>query len=191
MEIPEVFQLRPAVVLAAALLQGPLQGSHLGGEGQPLAAGWLKFAGITVVAAPQIGRRCDLQPLLIREGPQIQLFASAFQLLGHSLQGGVHVAPEVGEQAEGLALLHSNRPLRRLHLSRRAAAAKQLIKQTIATALVQVGLGVGLHAPLQGIHRAALERLADLLLFSSGVIDAEENSRIADVPLGLFVLAFE
>jgi hypothetical protein len=45
---------------------------------------------------------------------------------------------------------------------------------------LQVGLGVGLHAPLQGIHRASLESLADLRLFYSGVIDAEENSRITD-----------
>ena len=48
-----------------------------------------------------------------------------------------------------------------------------------------------LHAPRQGIHRAALERLADLRLFYSGVIDAEENDRIADAVARLEVCGTE
>ena len=51
MQIPEEFQLGPGIVLAARLLQGPLQCCHFGGEHQPFAFGGSEFFGIALVAS--------------------------------------------------------------------------------------------------------------------------------------------
>ena len=74
-----------------------------------MASGRLQFAGVAVVAALQIAGWGDLQALLLLIRAQIELFAAALHLLGHRLQSRVHVAPEAGKQAEGLALLHLQR----------------------------------------------------------------------------------
>jgi hypothetical protein len=195
-QIPEVFQLWPAVVLPAALFQGPLQGRRLGGERQALAAGRLQLAGIAVVAALQIGWRRDLQPLLLGEDAQIELFAPALHLLRHRIQGRVHVAPEAGEQAEGLAGLGHHgggNPCWSGPIATAIAAAfgginadaKQLLEQLIAAARLALRFGVGLHSIVQILQGSCLIRPADQLLFRRRVVDAKEHGRISDVQLGL------
>ena len=71
MQIPEVFQFGPGAVLPAGLLQGALQGCHLGGHHQPLPALGPELPRIAVVAPLQIWRWRDLESLLFREGAQV------------------------------------------------------------------------------------------------------------------------
>ena len=167
-----------------------------------MAAGRLQLAGIAVVAALQIRRRRDLQPLLLGEDAQIELFAPALHLLRHRVQGRVHVAPEAGEQAEGLPGLGHHgigipcwgRAIATAIATAIAAAfsgisadAKQLFEQLIAAARLALRLGIGLHLIVQILQGSGLIRPADQFLFRRRVVDAKEHGRIADVQLGLLV----
>ena len=192
MEIPEVFQFRTRAVFASGLLQCPLQRRHLRRQHQPLAPGGAQLLRVALVTPLKIPGWRDLQPALPLKNSEVQRLAPLFHLLAQLFEGPVDVGPERREQAEGFALLHL-RLGRRWRVVRVAAAcpgAKQLLKQTVTTALFQIGPRIGIHLVFHGIHPPPLKGFAQHLLFLCRIELPQKNGWIADVALGLLVFRF-
>ena len=103
----------------------------------------------------------------------------------------IHIAPQAGIQAEWFALLYSNR-LAGCHRSScfcffAAGETKHLCKQIEVAALLEVGLGIGVHTALQPLGITGLKRLADLFFLHLGIEHPQKHRWVADVDLGLVV----